>query len=140
MPRRWLIRSLFIILAILCAVAWIGTHWRVADIGYVGKTRIGLELDEGRLGILSTNNFQDTPGWHLSLTASHDTPWQVVERTAQCHALGFAFTADPSELLVVIPLWFPTLISAFTLWFAWRKTRPKPIGRAFPVEPPAKSK
>ena len=34
----------------------------------------------------------------------------------------------------MVPLYFPTLLSALLLWLVWRKTRPKYNGKGFPVE------
>jgi hypothetical protein len=52
------------------------------------------------------------------------------------HFIGFAY--DPKkealETMVLIPLWFPTLLFALLLWLVWRKTRGKGPGRGFPVE------
>ena len=48
--------------------------------------------------------------------------------------LGFSTNNSDAAKHLAIPFWFPTSLSAAVLWFAWRKTRPKVKGRAFPVE------
>jgi hypothetical protein len=58
------------------------------------------------------------------------------EHTAY-HLLGFAWDAHAGPdrwHYIMIPLWFPPLLSALLLWLVWRKTRPKSSGKGFPVE------
>jgi hypothetical protein len=38
------------------------------------------------------------------------------------------------SLLIVFPLWLPTLVLLGLNWFVWRKTRPTYNGKGFPVE------
>jgi hypothetical protein len=65
-------------------------------------------------------------------------------QTSSFHFAGFSFdkmfgAPDGNGWLVYIPLYFPALFSTLLLLFAWRKTRAKPIGRTFPIEPTAKA-
>jgi len=48
--------------------------------------------------------------------------------------LWFSTIHKPDESRICIPLWLPILVAAFLLWLFWRKTRPRAVGRAFPVE------
>lgn len=44
------------------------------------------------------------------------------------------------DRLIVVPLYFPTLLSALLLLLIWRMTRPRNIGKGFPIEPSVKVK
>jgi len=49
--------------------------------------------------------------------------------------LGFSFVYNNlRHWQLIIPFWFPTTLFAALLWPVWQMTRPKPIGRGFPVE------
>jgi hypothetical protein len=141
MFRRWLIRSLALTLLTLCVLAWVGTYWMGAGVTYRGKK----EYELGVLnGIIYGGNLGAISPWKLP---------QGVHVYRLRHLAGFALGAEdkdfeflkfwclinPLGVEVGIPLYFPTLLSAILLWFAWRKTRAKPSGGAFPVEVAAKT-
>ena len=48
---------------------------------------------------------------------------------------GGAVPRLPDSLLIVFPLWLPTLLLLALNWLVWRMTRRRGEGRGFPVEP-----
>ena len=61
--------------------------------------------------------------------------WRPVDWGVPPTTLGFYFARNMEYFQLIFPLWLPTLVLTGLCWFAWRKTRPMPVGRAFPVEP-----
>jgi hypothetical protein len=140
MLRRWIIRSLAVALLTLCAAAWAGSYSERIDVVWGSQTafwKASLERAEFRF-VYYRLGF--TPGWelgHWRYDAAQDAMMRSGYERTPYHALGFAWQWDPAaelQLLVMIPLWFPTLLSAGCLWLVWRKTRPKYSGKGFPVE------
>jgi len=137
MFRRRLIRSLALTLLTLCVVACVGSYWR----------RVGVFLHFGDLDnelFIHRGDFvfyQSSPISPLFTRIRH---WEVYAddfnfwgyRNMPPTLLGFcAFLSENyNGFYVIVPLWFPTLLSAFLLWLVWRKTKPKTTRNAFPVE------
>ena len=150
MFRRWLIRSFLIGLCVICIGAWVGSYWRSLEVVWgnniPGHWIVILGLSNGMtVFYLDRASGLPPPGWFCYYALS--TPSSPVDLArffagsyacAPFHLLGFSY--HPAQKCVTIPLWFPTLLSASLLWFAGRKTKRKPIGGAFPIEPLAKSK
>jgi hypothetical protein len=147
MFRRWLIRSLALTLLTLCVVVWVGSYrwyfvWKrdyIRGGGYCGRDSI--EINFGQLEIsrilegmapLGTKwgIYQHGPYGPMAFDYSHST----------YHFAGFAFTPTDGLQIIMVPFYFPTLLSAALLWLVWRKTKPNYNGKGFPVEPTAKAK
>jgi len=114
----------------------IGVHY---DAGFVLVTR----ADQGSLyiwgGHLPHNGFEfvNIPLNEFTRDIHHwfydSSPYRF---------FGFAFAPDYKSLiggdewLVIIPLWFPTALSALGLFWAWRRKRRKDMAakQGFPVE------
>lgn len=140
MKKRWLIRSLFIGLVVLCVVAWVGSLWRSLDIDHSGKTWDEMSVADGRICIQEiVPDFPIMQGWHTTFRSTHWNIWKSEDANSQYHLAGFSLHQSVKIWAVTIPLWFPTLLSVGMLWLLWRKTKAKPIGHAFPIEPAAKS-
>ncbi len=135
MLRRWIIRNCFIALCVVCVATWVGSYWRFFELGYHGDIEYSGGIQSGRLG--GWRVIIGPPPYHAWLwSSSRPAPWQDDADSTKFHLLGFAVYYVPSwYTTITIPLWFPTLLSAVLLWFVWRKTRPKLVGKAFPVEP-----
>ena len=80
------------------------------------------------------------PPWRWSSSVPDRANSEKAYRAAPYRFGGFAYNVVPmfggeERYYVLIPLWFPTILSAALLWFVWRKTRKKGTSGAFPVEP-----
>jgi hypothetical protein len=138
MVRRWIIRSLALLLLTLCVGAWVGSYWRGIDIRRCWKDVDIVGLDYGRISYAHFYIIPSDPGWHFVLQSSNSNVWEVWDSTPGLHGLGFCHFTTDRMYAVTIPLWFPTLLSAALLWLVWRKTKPRTMGQGFPVEPTAK--
>jgi hypothetical protein len=148
MLRRWIIRGLALALLTLCAVAWAGSSWRTMGTAWFGATArfdAWMVLSNDRaIFFLHPRLYCPIPNywsWFSGLD-ENASAWDI-EVAAQSllernRALGVSlmeFGFGQTNGFDAIPLWFPTLLSTLLLWFVWRKTRAKPAGGAFPVEP-----
>ena len=148
MLRRWLIRSLFL-LPLVCVVGlWVTSYF--GGIGVVG-TRWRHEMEiVARHGITAINE-APFDGWRpfeftFDRKATAQT-WDLGPTSFGIYRGGFISNSGkggytpyyPGWLIIVLPLWFPTLLLVALNWFVWRKTKAKPKDRAFPIEPTAKA-
>lgn len=143
MVRRWLIRSLPLMLLTLCVVVWVGSYfetvWAWHNAGMIERN-LGCEC-----GSITFTEYHDfTPsvnGWHWYHQPSVKAPFEEGYRSCTYKFLGFAYQPDWGHFAtgwyVIIPTWFPTLLSVLLLWLVWRKTKAKPLGGAFPIDPAA---
>lgn len=141
MVRRWLIRSFFIALCVVCVGAWVGSYFAQVGVAKVGR-------DHDRRFLLGSGSFifidiihpAYSPSawrWDYAPPRRNLGPDNPNEHSfvgfvyLPLSAVGFGLDA----WAVGVPMWCPTLVCALVLWLVWRKTRPKYAGRAFPVEP-----
>jgi hypothetical protein len=140
MVRRWIIRSFFIGLCVVCVGVWVGSYFQEAWLEHIGPTGNALfRIFPGSLDFdcLRSSHFSGDQ-WDWNHGPSRMTFFQWYYHSMDHHFLGFAYQrqVDPRRYRAVfVPLWFATALSGLLLWFAWRKTRPKVQGNAFPVEP-----
>ena len=142
MFRRWLIRSLFIALWVICITAWVGSYWRGAFFQCWRMALTDVFLLDGRLAIIRDDSL--TPGefgWkfvspYTRSQAGFD--WPQWDSHSTYHCVGFSWHRPSWGMYASVPLWFPTLLSGGVFWFVWRKSRVKGIGSGFPIEPIAK--
>lgn len=135
MIRRWLIRGLALTLLTLCVVAWVGSYWEAVVVQHDGDKLYSLNVDSGRVLAVCYNLSAYPPIWDAGFYDPLGIEWDA--RTGKGF-LGFTFGASAGYAIVfsvTVPLWFLTAVSAIHLWLIWRKTRPKYLGNAFPVEP-----
>lgn len=144
MIRRWLIRLPFLLALAFVVGAWVmsyfagftyfwnlgGRCWQLGSaqgLGYVSVARseFSNHFEFGR-GDSSTHWFGGHPTLGFSIESGD--------------GIGIHNLGGSDSLGVIFPLWLPTLVLSGLTWFVWRKTRPKQVGRAFPVEPTVKSK
>jgi hypothetical protein len=139
MKRRWIIRSFFIGLLVLCVGGWVGSYWFGWGISSSAQEAWVIECESGRMYLAMWNSF-GWPGSHPHDPGSvyffiADSKYLGSVARRYHHFIGFQSINDlDGGRCIIIPLWFPTAISAALLLFVWRKARPKPKGRAFPVE------
>jgi hypothetical protein len=142
MVRRWLIRGLALTLLTLCVVAWVGSYFQRGAVHLHGGDHIRmLGLECGAIGYVDDDMEIGIPyAWQWFHGPNNFQQFRQVYQHTFYHFIGFAY--DPKKLdlttIVIIPLWFPTVLSALLLWLVWRKTRPAYNGRGFPVEVAAK--
>jgi hypothetical protein len=143
MLRRWIIRGIAIAVLTLCVAAWVGSYFRWVAVCY-GRDTHSWWLRQA-CGKLFFNDQYRPPGypneWYMQYgrcdAYNRDQTRGIYEKSAY-HLMGFAWEPPASRELsqwIMIPLWFPTTLSAGLLWPVWRKTRPKYKGKGFPVEP-----
>jgi hypothetical protein len=136
MVRRWVIRGICAALLALCMAAWVGSYWRAVRVVRFDNMDMfyGVEVNWGRIhGFRMLSTGPSLPRWVVSQVPPKQG-WAAADAGANFHGLGFAFRNNPMSGFVMIPLWFPALVSAGLLWLVWRRTRPKYDGRGFPVE------
>ncbi|HEY4329360.1 MAG TPA: hypothetical protein VGN88_06470 [Phycisphaerae bacterium] len=144
---RWLIRIFFIALCMACVVAWVGSYFQLAFMEYIernGYHSYHLGIDCGT--IIFRHEEQDAfegGSWFYIHYAADLAQFRRYVQEFKYHFAGFAYQPDKAvsrgNQVVLVPLWCPTFFSALILWFAWRKTKAKPVGRAFPIEPTVKA-
>ncbi|HEY4329359.1 MAG TPA: hypothetical protein VGN88_06465 [Phycisphaerae bacterium] len=137
---RWLIRIFFIALCVACVVAWVGSYWQGVVVQHQGAKRYALNVECGRVLAGCWNlsgspaywdaRFYDPKGW---------TDWDAKMGSFLGFTLNGTSAAYGTQFSVTLPLWFLTAISALVLGFAWRKTKAKYNGKAFPIEQSAKA-
>ena len=143
MKKRWIIRSFFISLLVFCVGAWVGSYSQYACVQYIGTSNA--LFFGGECGWLWFGNYGSRPIGSSPWDFAHLRASQVRTRqqylSTDWHRAGFAWKSNSKlrEFTAWIPLWFTTLLALLLLLLVWRKTRPKMAGRAFPVEPAAKS-
>ena len=148
MIRRWLIRSFFIAFVVICVGAWVGSTLYDDGLSWGSRGRLwrcegGVGSSGGRCSLAVTwGEFGGgSRGWSF-LHQCHKGPISHLNGVDYTFA-GFRLqysTVGYSMYEAEIPFWFLTLVCACLLWFVWRKTKPKPLGGAFPIEPSAKPK
>ena len=130
---RWMIRSFFIGLLLLCVGGWIASYKYRWTIFSRDRNFWSMSCTCGRLHLAKYQ-----PNWVFKDWGVYTSPADAELDSAffaQSHGhylLGFIMSTGPTWLWVAIPFWFLTTISAALLWWVWQKTRPKP--RGFPVE------
>jgi hypothetical protein len=144
MIRRWLIRALALTLLTLCAVAWVGSYSKMVGYNYAAKNWYSVIWANGRVSFAVVDaakpgfNVKPPPkGSSFTIRAPSALYWDYYGRLAEYQFVGFVAHRG-YDSYIIIPLWFPTLLSAALLWLVWRKTRPNYNGRGFPVEPARK--
>jgi hypothetical protein len=137
MLRRWLIRGLALTFLALCVFAWAASYWFQIRVIHRSKTESGLGISSGRLYFyhLPPPLFYLDTGWSLFSQRSPEGWFEWDTKTADAAFLGFGVLRAKDYFGITLPLWFPAFFLAFSFLFIWRLTRPKPIGRHFPVKP-----
>jgi len=139
MKHRWLIRSFFITLLVLCIGAWVWSYPFRERVGYTGRTGYQewvCEIGGGGVFVGRHWGFTGTPGWEYLHLGKDNFPDGT---DGSPYLLGFRFFSSPPPpaglgSFAIVPFWFMTALSTAALVFVWRKTgKPKPL-RAFPVE------
>ena len=138
MLRRWLMFGLALMLLSLCLGAWGVSYWREIYASHNGKTYLDFILNSGRLEIYRGTSQGTAPGWHF--VNAEALSWDRLDQHSKFCWLGFSYSVGIDGSYFTIPFWLPSLLSLLFLWFAWRKTRPKPKGKAFPIEPSIEAK
>src|ERR1039458_140482 len=126
--KRWIIRSFFIGLLLLCVCGWVVSSQRVLQVIYVNTYGWGFGCWRGNINLLRVDRryVYNENGLYLgSLVVS---PVVIFPPSPSYSFAGFQFSDGPLKKHIGIPFWFPTTISAALLWLVWRKTRPKPKG------------
>jgi hypothetical protein len=142
---RCIIRGMGIALLTLCVTAWVGSYIGYFSVCYGRKPHYWSASPAG--GSLSLGDFYGGRGpggfngWYATYYGRYDAQARLRDQrfydATPYHLLGFAWQPRilPDDLqFVMIPLWFPTLLSALVLWLVWCKTRSKDSGKGFPVE------
>jgi len=140
MIRRWIIRSFFIGLLLLCVGGWLSSYYCPIEGVYHKTCTLACWTSNGYLWVGYSNPGNDYGTFvrvyrPVKLPGGKDLDAIMYYRIH--HSLGFAYGEQPSPYhsqIFCIPFWFPTVMFAGFICLVWRKTRPKSGGRAFPVE------
>lgn len=140
MRRRWIIRSLAVLLLAVCGTAWVSTYCEYTEtLAYRGKS-MSYSMSfcwQGRCALVFGRIDLTGKGWkfehrsHTRLTFSDS--WGDVNHSLLGFRLSYSYPVN-GAYLVEIPFWFLTVCCAAFLGLVWRETRSKQVGRAFPVE------
>ena len=143
--RRWIYRSLCLVLLLLCLGGWVASYTFTPVVAYQTKHQfLNGYIDSGSLFIQwNTTTIEETGKLGVDFQIHLESEETDETLNQFSHALGFhggtvIFRSSVGRWrirLIGIPFWFLTLLaSAITFW-VWRKTRPKPNpSTAFPVE------
>jgi hypothetical protein len=148
MLHRWIIRSFFIGLCVVCVGIWTGSYFQAVNVEYTGLERDRwYSVECGSLifcnygfpsAVLHWNDSVASDTWIWSHRRARSEFMHNPYFTAEYRFAGFSYSCDPgvfrSSFQMSIPLYFPTLLGAFLLWFVWRKTGVRSAGGAFPAE------
>jgi hypothetical protein len=130
MLRRWIIRTPFL-LALTCIVAM----WTMSDfeVFILHSVYGGRHIYFGGInGLLNIGEIGSTGFPNLTMGAYTNPDWPIPHTIGGFY--GGSVSGMPDSLELVIPFWLPTIVLAMVCWFVWSKTRPKKMGRAFPVQ------
>jgi hypothetical protein len=147
MIKRWLIRSILLLLLASCVVgwAWSLTHWGALSYRHNGL-QISFNTSSG-VTVLQVVRFKPPcpDAWGgMAASVGFRGFWPISNRGPRAnpgyhipggigwnhHTLASGGILETYELY--IPYWLLMLMFLMMLFVAWRKTRPKPAG--FPVE------
>ena len=138
MKKRWLIRGLALLLLTLCVGAWVGSYWRAALAVHLERDTpsVLVVADDGWIYCARKRvGYSGAPRWEMVFFSTQDAaPFGDQGAQTQYRFAGFSINTAAGCWEMIVPFYFPTFLSALLLWFVWRKTRAKAIGRAFPVE------
>jgi hypothetical protein len=153
MPRRWLIRGLFVLPILLCVSAWVWSMLHQTYSSYHhGGHEISCTMEGGFLDcyVLFQGQGPRAPdGWYcltrsmdLRVVDPHFFPVRGGQTTPECTSsprfLGFGYehgTTSNEYRSVFVPYWFLIVVFSAALFVVCRKTRPKINPKmAFPVE------
>ena len=135
MIRRWIIRLPFLLALALVVNVWITSHFGYLVIHMVRDNRfgaVGAVQGLGNMGGTSDEGLGTTPLRFHFVRGTTAEYWGLPPRTLGFY--GGRALGDPHMLLLVFPLWLPTVLLAGLNWYVWRKTRSKGAWRGFPVE------
>lgn len=138
MLRRWLIRSFFILLCVLCVSAWFGSYWRPITlvVGYPAHEYVLIPLTNGRIGLEHEADVGSRfRGWGVDWYFSAPIDWRVCDAQADSRIAGFSSYRRGEEWLYSAPLWVLAVPSMLLFGLVWRNTRKLQPGRAFPIQP-----
>jgi len=143
MKFRWLIRGFAIALLTLCLSCWGWSYLHSVNIEYdvLLRRHYWLKTHIGGIHFGFADHLTFSRGWrfthHGAFLLPEDPSYaRLWGMPSGKRFLGFYYDRGiGGHLFIAIPFWFPSLLSAGLLWFAWRKTRPK-MWRGFPVEVP----
>jgi hypothetical protein len=140
MIRRWIIRGLAVALLMMCVVAWGGSYFRWVQVGFVNDGHYWAgNVHYGEMFFDDEMMFNAGPGWYWihELREADVVMAKALHSAVKSDFLGFAYRSGSpfaSIGIVIVPLWFVTLMAGVVVWVVWRKTRPKFSGKGFPVE------
>jgi hypothetical protein len=142
MIRRRLIRIPCICLLALSVAAWVVSYFQMLGVGRMGCQHTwSLEMECGTISYYwdTQSRLPDPNGpiWIWLHWPSDSQRMDYLHKIAAIRFLGFAYRPTPAwfqSWVLFVPFWFPTLLSTLLLCLVWRKTRPKHLGRGFPVD------
>jgi len=142
MVRRWLIRSVAILICAVCVGSFLaGTIFPVTATFLTGAERVFcVEWIGSRLVAFSNYRPGNEQQWYLdwpTIDSHRFESWRAAWDDNP-HFAGFGgFTfhdAYPGSYYIRLPLWFIALLSVLLLLWIFRRTRTKAPPAAFPVE------
>ena len=133
MIKRWLI-CLVSFLPLICVVgAWVASCFGMPFLDkQSGGVFRGVFVADGQVGAIQEFNTAAAGPFEFTFERTRIPSILLKSR------MGFYISPlkySPGYVVVIFPLWLPTLLLVALNWFVWRRARQKPAGRAFPLEP-----
>ena len=129
MIGRWVIRSIFLLPLLPSVSGWAVSYAHPYSVGGWGSIGGALACRQIRIVRGDIHVFYDHSG------GGDEIPdWEVDKRLWGFNVQAFhSKTLGLESLVMDIPFWFPTTLSAVAFFFVWRKTGQKTLGQGFPV-------
>ncbi len=144
MVWRWVIHGVFIFLILLCAGGWVESYGHVDYFGWC-RDRYAYDISSraGSMTLLYSvtlayiTDARDPVGWRWDrapIMPENRSLFRQDPRVFCGFGYGHAEGALSDERWVAVPYYFLILVFSGVLLIVWRKTRPRKVGGAFPVE------
>ncbi len=135
--KRWIIRSFFIALLLLCVAGWERSweHSNSFSVSPGGVWLICRTLPGAVKVVLWSRTDRFHHAWRLDFGADDDvSPPDMFWPTLGFDLYHGSFPDGGSTFQIQVPFWFLTVLFGLFLFIVWRKTRSRKPGRLFPVE------
>ena len=136
MVRRWIIRSIAILICAVCVgSSLIGTFFPIVGMVAIGGVFLRVDWMGSEMGLSVFNRPPEWDGW-VYWPRSDQGKFAILQAIYdhQLHFAGFGYGRFENLYLLRLPLWFLSLLSVLLLLWIFRRTRAKSPPTAFPIE------
>jgi hypothetical protein len=108
---------------------WICSYFLTVRFAYTRNGRSGIISHSP--GLVAVTFAESDRGFYEGWDGEYHSAGGITLIESTTH-FGFGFDREMDSQTVIFPFWFFTILSAFPLFWAWRRTMPTPTG--FPME------